>query len=200
MKYFSNHEEHDRRGLSKRCKLHRGEDLKAANHVTLMQGIVGHYARLLRVVRSRGVNPDDAVDIVQDAYARLIVATERTEVRNPAAFLHVTAINLVRDRARAWGSNRMSANETVSDEIACPAPSAERTIIGRQNLAALERALEELPPKRRAVLVLYRFDNMSHAAIAEQLGLSISMVEKHVRLALDHCRLRLLEASDATDG
>lgn len=169
--------------------------------MALMQGIASHYARLLRVVRSKGVDRDDAADIVQDAYARLTVAAERTEVHNPGAFLHVTAINLVRDRGRAAGTQRLfAANETASDDIACPAPSAERTIIGRQNLAVLERALSELPPKRRAALVLYRFDNMSHAAIAEQLGLSISMVEKHVRLALDHCRMRLLEASDVSDG
>lgn len=166
-----------------------------------MQGIAGHYARLLRVVRSKGLNQDDAADIVQDAYTRLTVAAERTEVRNPGAFLHVTAINLIRDRGRAAGTDRLSAaNETEPDDIACPAPSAERMIIGRQDLAVLERALAELPPKRRTALILYRFDNMSHAAIAEQLGLSISMVEKHVRLALDHCRLRLLEASDVADG
>lgn len=180
---------------------HGEEDLKAVNQVTLMGGIAGHYARLLRVVRSKGVNRDDAADIVQDAYARLTVAAERTEVRNPGAFLHVTAINLIRDRGRSSGTQRLAAeNDAAPDGIACPAPSVERAIIGRQDLAVLERALEELPPKRRAALVLYRFDNMSHAAIAEQLGISISMVEKHVRLALDHCRLRLLEASDVADG
>lgn len=169
--------------------------------MTLMQGIAGHYARLLRVVRSKGVCQDDAADIVQDAYARLTVAAERTEVHNPGAFLHVTAINLIRDRGRTAGARGLfAASEAAPDDVACPAPSAERTIIGRQNLAVLERALEELPPKRRAALVLYRFDNMSHAAIAEQLGISISMVEKHVRLALDHCRLRLLEASEVADG
>ncbi|SNT17760.1 RNA polymerase sigma-70 factor, ECF subfamily [Sphingomonas laterariae] len=179
---------------------HGEEDLKAANQATLRQGIAGHYARLLRIVRSRGVNQDDAADIVQDAYARLTVAAERTEVHNPGAFLHVTAINLIRDRGRASISRGLSAaNEAPPEDIACPAPSAERLIIGRQNIEVLERALGELPPKRRAALVLYRFDNMSHAAIAEQLGISISMVEKHVRLALEHCRLRLRQAGDVID-
>ncbi|WP_176594275.1 sigma-70 family RNA polymerase sigma factor [Sphingobium sp. EM0848] len=169
--------------------------------MTLVESITGHYARLLRVVRSKGFNRDDAADIVQDAYARLTIAAERADVRNPGAFLHVTAINLIRDRGRASGLQRLAVeNDAAPDEIACPAPSVERAIISRQDLAVLERALAELPPKRRAALVLYRFDNMSHAAIAQQLGLSISMVEKHVRLALDHCRLRLSEAGEVADG
>ncbi|WP_150293909.1 RNA polymerase sigma factor [Sphingobium estronivorans] len=177
------------------------EDVKALGQVTLMGGIAAHYARLFRVVRSRGLNRDDAADIVQDAYVRLTAAAEQTEVRNPGAFLHVTAINLIRDRGRASGIQRLAAeNDAAPDDIACTAPDVERAIIGRQDLAVLERALAELPPKRRAALVLYRFDNMSHAAIAQQLGISISMVEKHVRLALDHCRLRLSEAGEVHNG
>ena len=77
--------------------------------------------------------------------------------------------------------------------VANAAMAVQQAAISRQQLVLLETALAELPPKRRAALVLYRFDNLSHAEIAQQLGISVSMVEKHVRLALDHCRQRMAQ-------
>ena len=149
------------------------------------------------MVRGRGVRGDDANDIVQDAYVRLTAAIDRTEVHDPVAFLRTTTINLIRDRGRSsTRRNTMTSSQFDTNQVPCPSPSVERTLIGRQQLAILEQALSELPPKRRAALVLYRFDNLSHAEIAHRLGISISMVEKHVRFALDHCRCRLAE----TDG
>jgi len=171
--------------------------VEAIRKSVLIQGAVQHYTRLIRMVRGKGVYGDDANDIVQDAYVRLTAAVDRTDVRDPVAFLKTTTINLIRDRARASSIRQNVVVGTAQDieQIACAAPSVEQTVIGRQQLALLELALAELPPKRRAVLVLYRFDNLSHAEIAERLGMSISMVEKHVRLALEHCRRSLAEAN-----
>lgn len=173
---------------------------KSTRKSALIQGAMQHYARLTRMIRSKGLHTDDATDIVQDAYLRLTIALERTDVRDPGAFLRTTAINLVRDRGRAASVRRhvMVSNAVEAEHIACPAPSSEQTVIGRQQLTMLERALAELPPNRRAALVLYRFDNLSHAEIAERLGVSVSMVEKHIRIALDHCRTRLAQMNGET--
>lgn len=162
----------------------------------LIQGAVQYYGSLVRIVRNRGIYGDEAHDVVQDAYVRLTAAIDRTDIRDPLAFLRTTAINLVRDRARTSTTRRevFQHDAVAPEQVACSVPPADQTIIGRQQLAILEQALAELPPKRRAALVLYRFDNLSHAEIASQLGISISMVEKHVRLALEHCRQRLAES------
>ncbi len=168
----------------------------------LMQRAIQHYAKLTRMVRGKGVHTDDASDIVQDAYLRLTAALDRTDVRDPGAFLRTTAINLIRDRSRASAIRRhiVIRDGDTYEHVACPSPSTEQAAIGRQQLAILEAALAELHPKRRAALVLYRFDNLTHAEIAQQLGISISMVEKHVRLALDHCANRIAEMNgDAHD-
>jgi len=152
------------------------------------------YGQLLRFVRNRLKWQDEAADVVQDAYVRLAITAQRSEVRNAAAFLHVATRNLVHDRQRAARVRHVpETNDTDIAEIPCPAPSAERVLIGQQRVAVLEEALRELPDKRRAALVLYRFDNLSHAQIAERLGISVSMVEKHIRFGLAHCRKRLEE-------
>ena len=154
---------------------------------------LGAYDRLLGFVRRR-LRGEDAEDVVQDAYLRLTVAQGRGDIRNPDAFLHVAALNLVRDRARA-AAVRGGVSAEGGENAPCPAATPEQALSAQQQLAVLERALAELPVKRRACLVLYRFDELSHAAIAERLGLSVSSVEKHIRRALDQCRRRLAEAN-----
>jgi RNA polymerase sigma-70 factor (ECF subfamily) len=62
----------------------------------------------------------------------------------------------------------------------------------RQELARVAKALEGLPPRCRAAFELHRFGNLSYAQIAHRMGISISMVEKHVAEAL----LRLADALD----
>lgn len=154
-----------------------------------------HYGRLTRFVRSHFKLGEEAMDIVQDAYARLIKAAERAPIRDSVAFLHVAAANLARDRIRCQAVRHAceTADATAYD-VECRAPSPERAMISRQQLAIIEQALDELPLKRRAALVLHRFDNLSHAEIAMRLGISVSMVEKHIRWGLKHCRKRLEEA------
>lgn len=47
----------------------------------------------------------------------------------------------------------------------------------QQRLDLLSEAIATLPPRRREAFVLYRFDGLSQSEIAEQMDISISMVE-----------------------
>lgn len=153
------------------------------------------YAQLLGYVRRKGFSQTDAADIVQDAYVRWVGAKNFADIRNPVAFLRTATLNLIRDYWRK-GSFQTADGESENFLTApCPNPAPDRIVNSKQEFAVLERALSELPIKRRAALVLYRFENMSHSDIATRLGLSTSMVEKHIRIAMDHCRSRLAEAS-----
>lgn len=79
-------------------------------------------------------------------------------------------------------------------EIADPAPSPEHQLAARQEYRILVRALGELTANQRAALVMNRVDQMTHAEIARQLGVSPSMVNKYIMRALTHCVMRLMEA------
>ena len=64
--------------------------------------------------------------------------------------------------------------------IATPAQLLEE----KELLRALENALESLPPRRREALVLARFHNMTHAEVAEVMGLAKRTVTNHITAAL----------------
>lgn len=158
-------------------------------------GLAGLYDRLSSFVRRRW-SGSDADDIVQDAFLRFTIEAGRAEVRDPNAFLHSASRNLMRDRARSAAVRRaFDGPMPDADAVASDEPTSEDVVASRQQLAVLETALAELPFACRAALVMFRFDGMSQADIAERLGVSVSMVEKHVRRALAHCRHRLAEAN-----
>lgn len=48
----------------------------------------------------------------------------------------------------------------------------------------LLQSIEKLPPKRKAVFILSRFDNKSYKEIASDLDISVKSVEKHIGKAL----------------
>jgi RNA polymerase sigma factor (sigma-70 family) len=154
----------------------------------------GAYRRLWSFVRRRLRSNEETADIVQDAYVHFAAASQRTNIRNPSAFLRVTALNIVRDRARA-AVVRRNVHGEMEEEPSSLEPSAEEIFSGREQLAVLLEALGELSMKQRAALVLYRFDGLSHAEIATRLCISVSMSEKYVKRALDHCRKRLADAN-----
>ena len=60
----------------------------------------------------------------------------------------------------------------------------------RSDRLALRYALAELSPRQRAVLVLRYYDDLTEAATAETLGISVGTVKSHARDAL--ARLRVL--------
>jgi RNA polymerase sigma-70 factor (ECF subfamily) len=55
----------------------------------------------------------------------------------------------------------------------------------------LKRALAELSPLCRDSFMLRKLEGLSHPEIAERLGISRSLVEKHIVNAMKHCRVRL---------
>ena len=67
------------------------------------------------------------------------------------------------------------------------APDPERVAEGRSEVAALERALAELPPRRREILIASRADGTPLREIAISLGVSQRLVEMELKLALIHC-------------
>jgi outer membrane receptor for ferric coprogen and ferric-rhodotorulic acid len=57
----------------------------------------------------------------------------------------------------------------------------------RQGVMALVEAINGLPPRCRMAFMLNRFDGLSYAEVAARMGISIKMVEQHIKNALDAC-------------
>lgn len=154
-------------------------------------------APLLRYFR-RGVRvPEDAEDLTQEVFVRLLRRPYLDQVENIEGFLFVTAANLLKDYYRAQarhGGGKVTSIENIEIETSEPNPG--RTIEDRDEIGVLLGAIEELPPKCRAVFVLFRFEEVPQAEIARRMGITVSMVEKHIAAALVALRKRLRAADE----
>ena len=154
-----------------------------------------YLARLLR-------NEADAQDVAQDAYRRVLPELEKNRVEKPEAYLFTTARRLAINQLRRRANTPADAvDSAVLDQTASPSPGVAQTVIARHDLATVERAMEQLPPGCRAVLLLRRVELLSHEEIARRLGVTVSNVEKQQARALRLLRAALESAeTDAAPG
>lgn len=155
------------------------------------------HAELLKFLGKRLGSQADAADLAQDAFAQWLGSRDRARVAQPRAFLFQIARNLLRDhwrRQQVRGGTEPAPVEHDEALFEHAAPGPQDKAEQHQRLHHLARALDDLPPRRREAFVLHKFDGLSQAEVAERMGISLSMVEKHVACALLHCRQRLLDA------
>jgi RNA polymerase sigma factor (sigma-70 family) len=140
---------------------------------------------LLRMLTAYVGSGQDAQDILQEAYVRLLTLDCPDSVRNAKAFLWTVAKNLAMDRVRSQRA-RNEANRALAAENELYVASSERVCIGRERLATLNRALQELPPKCRTAYALYRFNNLRAEEIARLMGIHVRGVNRYIACALVH--------------
>ncbi|MBL8271576.1 RNA polymerase sigma factor [Steroidobacter sp.] len=150
---------------------------------------------LQKFLMGQRVSREDAADIVQETYIRVQQSEQVGELKNPRAFLFRVAKNVRLNTAR----HRAIAREEVGRdlealEIEGTEPGPYRAFQSAQELAIVRRALEELPARCREAFLMNRFEDMTFPQIAKELGVSVSMIEKHVSHAITHMRGRLEDA------
>ncbi len=134
------------------------------------------------------VAPSDVDDIVQEAYARLVRARERGAVTSPRGLLFATARNVARDLfRRRTASPTTPITETGASCVFDDAPGVPETVSRRQETELLEKAIDALPPRCREILLLRKFENLSHREIARRLGIAEHTVEVQLTKALHRC-------------
>ncbi|MGW1375527.1 RNA polymerase sigma-70 factor [Streptomyces sp. NPDC002446] len=133
----------------------------------------------------------DAEDVVQDAWLRWSGA-DRTQVREPRAFLVRTTTRLAIDRLRQVQSRRESyvgpwLPEPLATDFAGTVPdSAERTVFAESVTLAVLVTMESLSPLERAVFVLREAFGYPYAEIAEALDRSEAAVRQLAGRARRH--------------
>ncbi|MEM8761416.1 MAG: sigma factor-like helix-turn-helix DNA-binding protein, partial [Pseudomonadota bacterium] len=76
-------------------------------------------------------------------------------------------------------------------DVADESPTAERSVIARDEMRVVTAAILELPRRRRDIFIAARLTGERYASIAVRYGITTRTVENEVRRALDHCAARL---------
>ena len=142
--------------------------------------------KLLRFL-SRRTNSDRAEDLVQQTFARFadLSAERQLAINCPEAYLYRTASNLVCDEAKS--ARRKGLNlHFVDDGTTLLASDQVAALEARDMLRRVETAALKMRRLTREIFMAHRLDGYTYAEIAEQTGLSVKGVEKHMGRALAH--------------
>lgn len=142
---------------------------------------------LVRYLTIRLRNRQDAVEVAQEAYIRLLRRDSMDDIDCFRSFLFRTATNISIDlhRQRARQAKNFTKSKILFGTMEEITP--ERELSARQTLDELRKALEDLPPKCREAFMLYKFKNMGHTEIAEKMNLSESSIRKYIARGLAFC-------------
>ena len=140
-----------------------------------------HYERLYRLARRLVPSRDDALDLVQETFLSAARSPDDVPVghRSEEAWLVRVLVNIRRDQWRhAAVRDRFNRNANVgSSETAGSGCDPEPAIIAR---TTVWKALDFLPPRRRAVVVMYELEGLDISSIASLLGVSSITARWHL--------------------
>jgi RNA polymerase sigma-70 factor (sigma-E family) len=132
-----------------------------------------------------------AEDVVQTALARVYVAWPRIQ-KSAEAYTRRAIISAFLDETRRPWWRRERATEELPD--AAVSGDAFGDIDGQLDGGEMRRALAELPPRMRAVIVLRHELDLSVAETASALGCAKGTVKSMNSKALDRLRTALVAA------
>lgn len=143
--------------------------------------------RLQRYFQKRLCSRDDAGDLVQESFVRLVGRMAKTSLPRPAAYLQRIARNLLLDQHKRLETRLSAFHMPIGEdfEVAVPPDQAAR-IEAEDVMRIYKRALEELPQRTREIFLAHRVEELTYREIAERMEISIPTVQYHVARALAH--------------
>jgi RNA polymerase sigma-70 factor (ECF subfamily) len=159
---------------------------------SLLSSLARHYDELVDYIRVRFINRGFAHDVVHDVCLRLMERPEPQWVRAPLALLRRISYDAAVDRCRSENVRHRWVEPVANlPDQACPTPDHTQTLSAHQELEHLIEAIQRLPLRRRHVFIMHKIHELPQAEVAARLGISLKMVEKHLRLGMAACRQAL---------
>lgn len=140
---------------------------------------------LLRFLRARGAG-DAAEDILQDLWLRLS-GLDTGPIADPRGYLFRAANNVMHDRYRSAQRSRQRDADWLEvhggTNEASDAPLPDRQLMARAALDSAEAVLRAEGDRVLQIFRLFRIEGLGQRRIAQDLGLSLSAVEKDLQKA-----------------
>ncbi len=150
-------------------------------------------SRVLGYIASRINSAEDAENLAQDVWVRLLEYDKSIAEDSILPLLYKISVNLVNDYLRRIYRGREAADEYRNSY--CEADWSSVSAIVARDIESLEQSrVECLPQQRRIIYVMSRYEDHSVDDIANALSLSRRTVENHLRMGRSDIRTYMKEA------
>lgn len=164
------------------------------NATALSRLLIAERQMLLRAVRRIVGSEPMAEDVAQSLWLKIQRIDDDPPIRNQRGFLYRLARNLALDQMRGEKvRGALFLGTDTPPDVAADAPSALATLLGQEDLARVDAAIETLPPRCRQALYLRRIEQLPAHEVAQRMGVSRQMVARYIAQAMEH----LMDEPDA---
>jgi len=132
---------------------------------------------VLRRCRQLLREEDEALDVSQDVFVRLLENRDRLDARYPSSLLYRIATNLSLNRLRDRARHPTSPDEELLYRIA----SMETPGASEDARSTLDSLFRRHDPSSRTIAVLHFMDGLTLEQVAQEVGMSVSGVRKRIR-------------------
>jgi len=149
-----------------------------------------HHGWLQSWLRKKLGCADNAADVAQDTFVRLLCHRKPLDLSEPRALLTHIAKALMIDHWRHQEVERAYL-EAIAHLPEPMAPSPETRLLILEALQRIETMLRGMPTKTRDIFLLSQLDGLTYPQIAGQLGTSLVTVKRHMRAGFVACMAAL---------
>ena len=129
----------------------------------------------------------DVEDLAQEAYLKAFDAEQHQLIERPRAFLFSIAKNLALNELTRKSKQVTALINECQQPYDEDDDSAESLLEGKQALGVYCEAVASLPDLSRQIYILRKVHGLRHREIADRLSISLSSVEKHLRVGAAVC-------------
>ncbi len=167
------------------------DGIRASEPRALEESMRLYWGPLMHYARAIAPDSDTAEDAVQEAFIRLWSRRRRwTMSGNLRGLLFRVVRNLLLNQRRSSQARQRWLQHLARRPLPVPPSPAEESEV-RDLAAAVDRAIQALPTRRREVFVLVRKSGLSYQEAADILGLSRQTVANQMSAALSTLRQAL---------
>ena len=168
----------------------RGKKNRTKDRESLEQAYLAFKPTLLRYLAARLGSRDDAQDIAQEAYLRLLRVENVELIDNLEGYLFRIVTNLANEWHYKRGRSLEDMDIDTLIEIGGDGDErfGETQLELRAAVQKLHRILESLPPLYRVTILMRKRDGYTHKEIAEEVGKSPHTVHLYLKRGLARCR------------
>jgi RNA polymerase sigma factor (sigma-70 family) len=161
------------------------------NRTALLTLLVASYDDLKQRLTRRTGSADLANEALQDTFLRLSNADGIGPVRDLHAYLFRVAMSAISNRRVAERRRRTVSETDALFDLVDDSPGPERIIEARSEINALKQVIQELPARRREILMAICVDEVPLRQVAKRFGVSVRTVQVELKQALVHCAVCL---------
>ncbi len=152
-----------------------------------------HNEMLVQFLTGKLRSRQEAREVAQEAYVRILSLDSPGAVSFLRAFLFKTASNIAVDRIRHRERCPHTSDVSLFDELP-ETRTPDKQAEGRQEVELLQRLVSELPPKCRRAFLLCKLDGLSTREIGQRMHLSERQVRDYILRGLLYCQEKLSAA------